>query len=879
MTLSSSRILVLVAMLGLLIIPFAVVIRAAPPATDDFQRTWARTDRPVSNLSVSRTWMWGPEGFTGGIVEDYLEAPGGQRTVQYFDKSRMEDNSYRASEHWDVTNGLLVVEMMTGQMQVGDASFQNRSPAAINVGGDADDPTGPTYVTMAAIRTAPPLADGQVIEWSIDRNGTVSQAPSDVPNSGVTAQTYVPETNHRVASAFWEFMNSSGPVWENGELVTDQLFLNPYYATGFPVTEAYWAEIKVAGTYKWVLIQAFERRVLTYTPGNPPGWRVEAGNVGQHYYAWRYPQQPPLTPTATQPGSPTATATSSPTGTATASPTATQPEPQPATNYRFVDRWGERHDPTFNVGQPMGIDADSQGNLYIVDPLRGGVSKFTANGEYLTRWGGIGNPLSLAVSPQDEIYVGDNGPGGIIVYNTDGAYQFAFGTQGTNPGQFTYIHDLDIEPSSGNVYVAVPGRDVVLVYSSAGTFLFEWGGTGAGNSQFNSPSSILVFGPRVYVADYWNDRVKIFDLSGQYEDQWIVQQPSGLAVDGDGRIYIGSDTTDQIYIFGTAGAHLDTWGGPGSGDGQFNNLRDILVHPNGQVYVADTINGRIQTFLLDGTFWFKWWDDRRGRFATPLGMALSHQGDFWIADHELDRIVKMTNEGRYVTQRGSHGSGIDQFNGPRDVAADSNGFIYVADRFNHRIVKYDPGGTAILSWGSQGSGPGQFNEPHAVTVDEAGNVYVVDTLNHRVQKFTNTGTFVTEWGANGQGDGQFDSPGAIQAHIETLYVVDTGNNRIQYFDFAGNYIGQWGSIGSADGQFDFPTGIAIDSEGLLYITDGVNSRVQKFSGAGEFIAAWGAYGTGEGQFDWPADVIVVPNGDVYVLDSQTGYIQRFEPVG
>ncbi len=292
---------------------FAIPTQAAPPATAEFQRTWARTDKPVSDLAVSRTWMWGPDGFTGGMTEAYLEAPGGQRTVQYFDKSRMEDNSYRASDPWDVTNGLLVVEMMTGQMQTGDNSFQLKQPAQVNVGGDADDPTGPTYITMAAVRTAPPLASGQVIDWAIDRNGNVTSAPPQVANLGVTAQTYVPETNHRVASVFGDFMNSSGLVWQNGQLVTDQLFLSPYYATGFPVTEAYWANIKVAGTYQWVLIQAFERRVLTYTPGNAPGWQVEAGNVGQHYHTWRYGTPPVPQETVwvkTAPSGPPATTTS-----------------------------------------------------------------------------------------------------------------------------------------------------------------------------------------------------------------------------------------------------------------------------------------------------------------------------------------------------------------------------------------------------------------------------------------------------------------------------------------------------------------------------------------------------------------------------------------
>ncbi|HYI15383.1 MAG TPA: hypothetical protein VEX37_08330, partial [Thermomicrobiales bacterium] len=74
---------------------------------------------------------------------------------------------------------------------------------------------------------------------------------------------------------------------------TALLFESPYYATGLPITEAYWATVKVGGTPRDVLLQCFERRCLTYTPGNDPAWQVEAGNVGQHYYRWRYPDANP----------------------------------------------------------------------------------------------------------------------------------------------------------------------------------------------------------------------------------------------------------------------------------------------------------------------------------------------------------------------------------------------------------------------------------------------------------------------------------------------------------------------------------------------------------------------------------------------------------
>jgi hypothetical protein len=59
---------------------------------------------------------------------------------------------------------------------------------------------------------------------------------------------------------------------------------------GYPITEPYWTNVRIAGASKWVLVQAFQRRVLTYVADNPPGWQVEMGNVGRHYYDWRYNQ-------------------------------------------------------------------------------------------------------------------------------------------------------------------------------------------------------------------------------------------------------------------------------------------------------------------------------------------------------------------------------------------------------------------------------------------------------------------------------------------------------------------------------------------------------------------------------------------------------------
>ena len=289
-------------------------VAAEQPANDAFQRTWARTDQPVADGAVSRTWMWGPQANTAALIEDYAEAPDHERTVQYFDKSRMEishDASIAEDSPWHVTNGLLVVELMTGKMQVGDNQFIQGDPAEVQVAGDPGPNNGPSYADLADLRSAPATDVGTVLTQRVDTDGNVSTV-DDFASYGVTAaeRVVVPGIDHTVASVFWTFMNSTGPISSNGTLVEARLFENPYYATGYPITEAYWTTVNVGGDPTDVLLQCFERRCLTYTPDNAAGWQVEAGNVGQHYYSWRYDaSQPDVTPTPSPSPTPSPTPT------------------------------------------------------------------------------------------------------------------------------------------------------------------------------------------------------------------------------------------------------------------------------------------------------------------------------------------------------------------------------------------------------------------------------------------------------------------------------------------------------------------------------------------------------------------------------------------
>src|SRR5689334_23380988 len=134
---------------------------AADPAFPDpaFQKVWNRTDKPIADGATSRTWLWGPN-IIGVTQEPYAESPTGTRIVVYFDKTRMEityPDGDKISPYF-VTNGLLAKELMSGQLQLGDNTFQSLGPAQGGVAGDPDDTLGPTYATLDTLLATVPAA-------------------------------------------------------------------------------------------------------------------------------------------------------------------------------------------------------------------------------------------------------------------------------------------------------------------------------------------------------------------------------------------------------------------------------------------------------------------------------------------------------------------------------------------------------------------------------------------------------------------------------------------------------------------------------------------------------------------------------------------------
>jgi hypothetical protein len=267
-------------------------VAAAPQiGTAAFVRVWDRQDRAVAEQVTDRSWTWGPAPISELVRENYVEAPEGKRAVQYFDKSRMEINDPTADpfSQWYVTNGLLPIELMTGRMQVGNNQFEFRGPAKVSAIGDPDN--WPTYADLLPYYQSPGAVNpgdlGKPATGMLNPDGKITGF-NDYANDGATILVRG-ENNHGVAKAFIDFQNQHGLVSQGSGYVTDQVY-DPLFVFGLPVTGAFWVKTKVGGKELPVLFQVFERRVLTYNPANPPAFRVEMGNVGQHYHLWRYGQ-------------------------------------------------------------------------------------------------------------------------------------------------------------------------------------------------------------------------------------------------------------------------------------------------------------------------------------------------------------------------------------------------------------------------------------------------------------------------------------------------------------------------------------------------------------------------------------------------------------
>jgi sugar lactone lactonase YvrE len=393
--------------------------------------------------------------------------------------------------------------------------------------------------------------------------------------------------------------------------------------------------------------------------------------------------------------------------------------------------------------------------------------------------------------------------------------------------------------------------DLLLPRTGTTDYAFErqyWEQSPAGSFNMYRGELAISRDGLVYVADWGDSRIQVFNQNGQFVRQWgslgntpgQFMHPSGLDFDQQGNVYVADSSAQRVHKYTSGGVFISSWGGFGSGNGEFGFARDLVVDSENFVYVVDGPNHRIQKF---------------------------------------------TSNGEFVAAWGSQGNGSNQLNFPHGIALGPDGLLYVADAGNHRIQVFTRIGTPVRRWGSSGEGDGQFDQPERVVVAPNGTVYVSDThhddasSNYRVQYFSNTGTYQGQWGGFGTGNGQFLYPGGLAIGNNNEVFVADDNDRVQVFSPTGAYQRQWGSKGFAAGRADQSYGITPDGNGGIYTTDVFRSLVQHFDANGNPLASFGSYGSGNNQFIYPNGITRASNGDLYIADAGNYRVQVFSANG
>lgn len=268
---------------------------------------------------------------------------------------------------------------------------------------------------------------------------------------------------------------------------------------------------------------------------------------------------------------------------------------------------------------PRGMAVDSANRSLVAETGVNRIGVFNSDGVHVANIGSTGTepgklngPTDVAVDASDNILVLDSGNGRVQSFDRDGNFLSTFGTSGSGAGQLLNAQGLFVDPDSGKIYVADTGNQRVLRFLANGTLDPSWGGDGSvgvtgaverDHTGFDQPTDVAVnpITGEVYVADYGNQRLEVFDSTGHYVHSYLaVYRPNALAFSPNGDLYIAGEDPNEGYTaydgrlrLLKAGDELISAHYTGGLDDIERIETGVAVRSDGAIVFVDNLNGRV----------------------------------------------------------------------------------------------------------------------------------------------------------------------------------------------------------------------------------------------------------------------------------------------
>ena len=256
---------------------------------------------------------------------------------------------------------------------------------------------------------------------------------------------------------------------------------------------------------------------------------------------------------------------------------------------------------------------------------------------------------------------------------------------------------------------------------------------------FHAPGRVAVDGSgNVYTTDPQAGQVFIRDQYGRMINVLEgFNLPLGIAVDNADRIYVGEQGRGGVTVFDQQWNRLNVFG---QGDGEFLIPNDIAVDPqSGWIYVSDSGAHTIRVYAPDGFLLSSFGGPGTGpgQFNFPAGLYISPIGELFVADQNNDRIQVLDRYGNFLRCIGGSGGFAfsKKFGRIQGLTGDSQGRLYVADAFQGYVQVFDSLGYVLSTVGSFGQGPGQLRTPMGLAIDIHNRLFVGSANNARVEFF------------------------------------------------------------------------------------------------------------------------------------------------